>query len=80
MATATATAMATATATASAFYRFDRGPYAFSHRNYGRRTNKSPIMATSPHRPRCAPCGDVAIIGDSYVLTLQSYCRGVKSY
>ncbi len=58
----------------------DQGPHAFSHRNYGPRTNKSPIMATSPHQPRCAPCGDVAIIGDSYVLTLQYYCRGVKAY
>ena len=59
---------------------FDQGPRTFSHRNYGRRTNESPIMATSQHRPGCAPCRDVAIIGDSYVLKLQSYCRGVKAY
>ncbi len=24
----------------------------------------SPIMATSPHATRCAPCGDVTIIGN----------------
>ena len=24
----------------------------------------SEIMATSPHATRCAPCGDIAIIGD----------------
>jgi hypothetical protein len=29
----------------------DRGPHAFSHRNYGRRTNEWPIMAPSPHWP-----------------------------
>ena len=58
----------------------NRGPHAFSHRNYGHRTNESPIIATSLHRPWCAACGDIAIIGDSFVLKLQSYYRGVKSH
>ena len=29
----------------------NRGPHAFSHRNYGHRTNELPIIVMPPHRP-----------------------------
>ena len=40
------------------------GSEAFFQNKIAGRVTLSPIMATSPHATRCAPCSDIAIIGN----------------
>ena len=40
------------------------GPEAFFQNKIAGKVMLLPIMATSPHATRCAPCGDIAITGD----------------